>query len=114
MNDPTLAIESAIAPTLRDSILHLHPGEQGATVADLLDIAREGDVGLAVTEPAWEEWGDEVVNLLAGTHALSSQVAHDLVGCAMLAFVLAGDEALAQAAVADLAGDAAVYMSDIA
>ena len=108
LTDPTLAIESVLAPEVRDAILNAFPGQRGATVADLLDIASDHDHGIEHSEPAWEEWGADVVDVLVLAHPdLSPAYLQRLVGLAMLTFVLTPDLPLAEDRVRDLAAAAA-------
>lgn len=108
--DPTLAIESVIPDGMRDVILDRHPSQRGATVADLLDIASDNDTGLEHTEPAWEEFGADVVTVVLLAHpSLGEPYVTRLVGLSMLAIVLADEAPVTEHRTRDIAAEAALY-----
>ena len=111
LTDPTLAIESVMDAMLADAILARHPRQQGATVADLLDMASEADAGLDQTEPAWATWGPDVLGVLMLAHPnLRGTFVVRLVNLAMLALILAGEQVTEQGT-RDLAGAAAARVA---
>lgn len=106
MPDPTLAIESVLDDGARDAILARFPDLRGATVADLLDMMDDADWGIEATDPLWEQWGDEAVDVVRLGHGGGLTYVRRLVGYAMLALLMAG-QPVTYDAVRDLAAAAA-------
>jgi hypothetical protein len=89
--DLTLVAESVIDPALRDAILARFPSQQGATVADLLDMAFDHDWGLEETEPFGEEHHDALRALVLAAHPDLDEIsAGRCVAYAALLFAMSG------------------------
>ncbi len=87
--DAYVAVEKALNPEqyalIRQRWDRINPHQAGAPVADIIDMHRDVDARLDLTEPWWEAHGDQIP---AGEHTHG----YPLWGAALMAVILAGIE----------------------